>query len=55
MRDIETVGGSGCVVAVDEPRRDEFPNNFVGVVVHTTKATAPSTSGGCRFLDRNDP
>ena len=31
------VGGPFCNVAVAEPRRDEFPNNFVGDLVHTER------------------
>ncbi len=37
MSDLRTliVGGSGYNVAVADPRRDNFPNNFVGDLVPT--------------------
>ena len=30
-----SVGGSGYNIGVAEPGRDEFPNNYVGDLVHT--------------------
>jgi hypothetical protein len=32
-----SVGGPGYNVAVAEPRRDEFPNNYVGDLVHSER------------------